>query len=244
MLSGESAEHLRRVLRARAGDVHEVASGGRVYLARIARVDPQSVIFEVIELLRVEPPRCAIHIASSIFNFSRFEWMLEKITELGASSVQPVISSRTDVHFAKAAAKRVERWRKIAHEAAQQSRRADVPEVGDPCALSEFIERTRDSGYRLIFSEGASAMPCVQVLDGIAELPPAMTLLYGPEGGWTPEEIRHCTQSGWRAVSLGSEILRAETAAITGLGWVRYRVQQRGPVSGARNEAAITQGEV
>ena len=125
-LRGQNAAHLARVLRARVGQEFDIAAAGSVRLGRITSVDDDRVEFELgTEVEATE--QSAITIALAVFKFDRFEWAVEKCTELGAASIVPIIARRTDSHLAQAAAKRVDRWRRIALEAAQQSRRAATP---------------------------------------------------------------------------------------------------------------------
>jgi 16S rRNA (uracil1498-N3)-methyltransferase len=158
---------------------------------------------------RGAPPEIEIHVVLSIFKFDRLEWAIEKLTELGVARIIPVVARRTEPHLAKAAEKRVERWRKLAHEAAQQSRRAAAPEILAPSPLKKAILEAK--GYRVVLSETEETATLKSVLESG---PAPLTMAFGPEGGWTTEELQIFQESGWSSASLGSTILRAETAAI------------------------------
>ena len=121
----------------------------------------------------------------------------------------PIVARRTDAYLAKAADKRVERWRRIAKEAAQQSRRQDVPEIADPAKLAEAIKRI--SGTRILLAETEQEKTLKSQLQNASQ---PVTLAFGPEGGWTEDEIRQFEAAGWPTATLGSTILRAETAII------------------------------
>src|ERR1700721_2634234 len=142
-LTGPQAEHLARVVRAQAGMEADVVAGGFVFHAEIAAVSPEEVRFNLLAELEVDPA-LPITLVVSIFKFDHMEWGIEKATELGVTTIVPVIARRTEKHLAQAAAKRVERWRKIAHEAAKQSRRSDVPEILDPQPLAERVKAAGD----------------------------------------------------------------------------------------------------
>src|SRR5581483_10623402 len=114
-LIGEHARHLAQVLRAQIGQEFEVSVSGNVYLGRIAAISPDRVEFEVGNAVPAPAP-LSITVAISIFKFDRMEWAIEKCTELGVARVIPLISARTEAHFASAAGKRVERWRRIAKQ--------------------------------------------------------------------------------------------------------------------------------
>src|SRR5579872_5322538 len=121
-LLGENADHLSRVLRARVGQQFEIATPDGIRLGEIMEVQAGRVTFSIRELpepSRTAPATKKIHLYLAVFKFDRFEWALEKCTELGATSIVPTVTRRTDSHLVPAALKRVERWRRIAHEAAQ-----------------------------------------------------------------------------------------------------------------------------
>src|SRR5262249_9149876 len=141
-------------------------------------------------------------------------------TELGVAGIAPMIARRTDKHLAQAAEKRVERWRRIAHEAAKQSRRSDVPIIYDPVQLPQRVQAASET-TRIVLAEQErtttlrSAVKEAQNAAG--NKLPLLELAIGPEGGWAPAEEALFEANGWRAVSLGPRILRAETAAIAAL---------------------------
>ena len=159
----------------------------------------------------------------SIFKFDRMEWAIEKLTELGAARLAPVIARRTDARLAQAAGKRVERWRKIAREAAEQSRRAVAPEVAAPAKLREALGGLE--GLRIFLDESEERVTLKQALGGHASGQPA-ALALGPEGGWTEDEVKLLAERGWKAASLGHRILRAETAAIAAAAVVAAELEE------------------
>lgn len=207
-LTGANADHLARVLRAKPGQQFDIAAEGTVRAGTIVTVSPDQVEFELGELLQSGSlPEIWVYL--SMFKFDRLEWAIEKLMELGVAKIFPVTSRRTEPHLAKAAEKRVERWRKIAREAAQQARRTAPPEVISPALLKKAIAGT--SGCRIVLNESEDSSSLKSVL---AECRPPIALAFGPEGGWTEDEVELFNQAGWRSASLGQTILRAETAAI------------------------------
>jgi len=210
-LAGQNASHLFRVLRAKVGQQFDVVAGGALRLGTIVSASDQQVEFELGAPVESESlPDVSVYL--SIFKFDRMEWALEKLTELGVSSIHPVIATRTEAHLVKAADKRVERWRRIAHEAAQQSRRLAPPEISAPVLLKKAIANVH--GSRIVLSEYEENVSLQSALGGCQ---PPLVLAFGPEGGWTRDEAESFVQSGWISASLGSTILRAETAAIAAL---------------------------
>jgi 16S rRNA (uracil1498-N3)-methyltransferase len=220
-LTGANAEHLARVLRARPGQRFDIATEGVVRTGIVVSVSPDQVEFELGEPLPVSAlPEISVFL--SIFKFDRLEWAVEKLTELGVSRIFPVIAHRTEAHLAKAAEKRVERWRKLALEAAQQSRRVLPPEIMAPAPLKKAIAEA--AGCRIVLSETETKLV---VKAALAECSPPVSLAFGPEGGWTAEEIQLFAQQGWKPASLGQTILRAETAAIAAVAITMSELETR-----------------
>ncbi|WP_058188422.1 16S rRNA (uracil(1498)-N(3))-methyltransferase [Terracidiphilus gabretensis] len=219
-LTGTQAEHLARVLRAQPGMEADVVAGGFVFHAEIAAVSPEEVRFNLLAELEADPA-LPITLVISIFKFDHMEWGIEKATELGVTTIAPVIARRTEKHLAQAAAKRVERWRRIVHEAAKQSRRSDVPLILEPQPLAERVKAAGDDGMRIVLAEQERGVTLRSVLaeamSASSNEMPKLELAFGPEGGWAPEEEALFDANGWRAASLGPRILRAETAAIAAL---------------------------
>jgi 16S rRNA (uracil1498-N3)-methyltransferase len=209
-LTGAHAEHLARVLRARIGQEFDIATGSCVRNGRVVAVSDERVEFELGDEVSSAPaPR--ITLALAIFKFDRMEWAIEKCTELGVSRILPTIARRTDAHLAAAAAKRRERWQRIALQASEQARRATPPEIAFPVKLSEAISLV--SGLRILLAESEQKI----LLRDALRSPAAdgeIVLAVGPEGGWTEEEREWFEKERWISASLGATILRAETAAI------------------------------
>jgi 16S rRNA (uracil1498-N3)-methyltransferase len=209
-LTGAHAEHLVRVLRARVGQEFDIATGAVVRRGRVAWLADHRIEFELGE----EVPSAStakVTLLLAVFKFDRMEWAIEKCTELGVSRIVPVIARRTDAHLASAAIKRVERWRRVALQAAEQSRRTVPPEITEPVELKDAASSPGD--LRIVLAEGEQE---TQLRDVLASHPwgGETFLAIGPEGGWTEDELGLFRKAGWTSASLGPTILRAETAAI------------------------------
>jgi len=137
-LTGAHAEHLSRVLRARVGQEFDIVATGEVRRGRVSSIGENRVEFELGDAVSA-PALLPITLALSIFKFDRMEWAIEKCTELGAARIIPVIARRTEPRLAAASTKRVERWQRIAREAAEQSRRSSTPEISQPIKLKEAV---------------------------------------------------------------------------------------------------------
>jgi 16S rRNA (uracil1498-N3)-methyltransferase len=207
-LLGQNAAHLFRVLRAKVGQKFDIAAEGAVRVGTIVAASAEEVEFQLGSPVEIQSvPEISVYL--SIFKFDRMEWALEKLTELGVTSIHPMIATRTEAHLAKAAEKRLERWQRIAREASQQSRRLAPPEISAPASLKSAI--TAVEGCRIVLSEYEEN---VSLKSALAQCTPPLALAFGPEGGWTQQEAELFRQAGWRSTSLGNTILRAETAAI------------------------------
>jgi 16S rRNA (uracil1498-N3)-methyltransferase len=218
-LVGSQAAHMSRVLRAEPGMEADVVAGGRVFHAVVAAVANGEVRFNLIAELKAEPA-LPITLVMAVYKFDHMEWAIEKATELGVAAIAPVIARRSEKHLAQAAEKRAERWRRIVHEASQQSRRCDVPLIHDPVSLAVRVRSASDAMRIVLAEQERSTTLRFALEEAIAAAEtemPALDIAIGPEGGWAPEEEALFDANGWRAVSLGPRILRAETAAIAAL---------------------------
>ncbi|MGD0832314.1 MAG: RsmE family RNA methyltransferase [Terracidiphilus sp.] len=225
-LTGAQAEHMTRVLRAQPGMEADVVAGGHVFHAQVAAVSADEVRFNLIAELEADPA-LPVTLVLAVFKFDHMEWAIEKATELGVAAIAPVIARRTEKHLAQGAEKRAERWRRIMHEAAQQSRRSDVPVLFDPTVLAARVrglERAKDatSGLtQIVLAEQERTTTLRNALDeavgAAGSEMPTIEIAVGPEGGWAPDEEALFDANGWRTASLGPRILRAETAAIAAL---------------------------
>ncbi len=208
----ETAHHAR-VARVAPGDPVEVLDlEGAVALGTLARWDGKACVVAVarVERGRGEPPAPFV-LGLAALHTQAFDWSVEKATELGATMIVPVLAER--VQGGRHAA-RVERWQRLADAAVAQCGRTRPPRVGEPTALSEFAAAAR--GARLVADPGAPAPSAFAPgADGI-------TVLIGPEGGLTDEELAAVRAAGFVGLPLGPRILRAETAAVAALALAQH----------------------
>lgn len=224
-LTGAHAEHLIHSLRVKPGQVFDLATESGVYRAAVSHVGESRVEFALGEKIPASQfPD--VTLALAIFKFDRMEWAIEKCTELGVARIVPVIASRSETHLASAAAKRVERWRRIVRQASEQSRRASPPEVVAPVKLKEAA--ALPGSAHIVLAEGGKNAMLANVLQSVES--DDLVLAVGPEGGWTETEIATFRDAGWTQASLGRTILRAETAAIAAMASVFSHLQVAGLV--------------
>lgn len=215
-ISGDEAKHLTRVLRVEVGQLYEISDNRSVYLAEISTARKEHVEFAIREKLPPPTPTVGLTLCLALVKFDAFELAVEKATELGVTRMVPVETVRCERGLRQAAAKRIERWRRIALEASQQSRRAHLPEISDPIDLTTALDVAASTRYFL--DEESGGTPLAGALPSDRFSSDEVALLVGPEGGWTESERATATaKPGWVRVSLGPLILRAETAAIAAL---------------------------
>jgi 16S rRNA (uracil1498-N3)-methyltransferase len=220
-LTGDAAHHLGRVLRAEPGQLYELSDANSAFLARVERVSGNRIDFALLEKLPAARAPLDVSILLAIVKFDRYEWALEKATELGVNTIVPLAAERSEKALVSAAVKRAARWRKILLESAQQARCLRPPflcEVTQPAAA--FAENT--ASLKALFSERSGALPVQAIFNEAASkeienVAQRIALAVGPEGGWTDQEFDAASAAGFREVSLGSNILRTETAVIAGL---------------------------
>ena len=218
-LDAEETRHLRDVLRLKPGDEVKVFDGeGREFRCSIADVQKKASTLEVIqEIAPIAPEsRLEIHLAASAYKNDKLDLVVQKAVELGVARLSPIVTARGEVRLVDAA-KRTDRWRKIAMEATKQCERAKVMLVDETRDFENFVETVdRGSGLLLIFSEkGGDKLP--------ASSPEKITALIGPKGGWEDSEIEFASERGFVPVKLGRRIMKAETAAITFAALLQHR---------------------
>jgi 16S rRNA (uracil1498-N3)-methyltransferase len=192
-----------------------------VFLGRVTSVLEDRVEFDLSDsILPLHLPDVTLVLA--IFKFDRLEWAIEKATELGSVRILPVVAARTEKHLGAAAGKRIERWRRIVLQAAEQARRSSPPEVLDPCTADRVFQL--EAGTRVLLAESEKELPLKRALLQHAS-GSSLALAVGPEGGWTAGEVQKFQQAGWISATLGPTILRAETAAIAALAVVMAELQ-------------------
>jgi len=213
-IAGDDAHHLTRVLRVERGQKFEISDNRNVYLAEVDTARKDLVDFAILERLELAGPPVDVTLFASLIRFERFELLIEKATELGVKTIVPVQAERSEKGLDGAAVKRLPRWKRVAREASEQSRRAQLPEIEPPMPLHDAVRNGNRFRYAL---EEGDAAPILKVLPGIRRAGDTVALLVGPEGGWTAGERELFTGSDWQPVSLGPSILKTETAALAAL---------------------------
>ncbi|OXM86122.1 16S rRNA (uracil(1498)-N(3))-methyltransferase [Paenibacillus rigui] len=254
-IAGDDAHHLIRVMRAKAGDQVIVSDGvNREALVRIREPEKDRVVADIVESLPMDrEPAVEVWIAQSLPKGDKMELVIQKGTEIGADRFIPFVSERTVVQLdAKKESKRIERWQKIAKEAAEQAHRNRVPTVEAPLSWKQLLQLAgqadaawicyeKENGLQLKhqIQEALSKGKAIRI-DTAEQGTPAklqtngvndrikLLLIIGPEGGFSEQEIAAAEAAGCRSVSLGRRILRTETAAMVGLTCILYESGEMG----------------
>ena len=209
-LRGGEARHLTRVLRVEAGQRFEISDNQSAYLAEIAEARGERVVFRVVEPVDTPAAPLCLTLCAALIKFDRFEWMIEKATELGVERILPVEATRSERGLFEASRKRTERWVRIARESSQQSRRVRIPDILPAVRFEKCL--TLEADHRYFLDEG-QAPPLLRSVPAERPAGSHVAVLVGPEGGWTGDERQLAAGAGWPPVSLGPQVLRAETAA-------------------------------
>jgi len=232
-LEGDLAHQLSRVLRLEAGAAVVLLDGsGLEYETRLDVVGPHRVTATVVGRRLGQPePRVRVVLYQSLVKGERFDWVLEKGTELGVAAFVPLLSRRNVVRAAPGRSGRPERWRRVVREAAEQCGRCVLPEILPAEGLNEALSEAAD--LRLLPWEGEEALGLAVALQQArpaleAVERPTVAVLIGPEGDFAAEEVALAREAGAQVVSLGPRILRSETAGIVAAAAVLYELGELG----------------
>ncbi|HOW97983.1 MAG TPA: 16S rRNA (uracil(1498)-N(3))-methyltransferase [Kiritimatiellia bacterium] len=211
-LPADEGHHLARVLRVRAGDRVEIFNGrGGEGAAEVLEVVKDRVRLRVLSRAQKPEPRPAVTLALAVLRETPMNWAVQKAVELGAAAIAPVWTARGVVR-PSGKENRCRRWEAIVLNAARQCRAAWLPSVEAPVELPAFLARPRE-GLFIVAALEPGAVPLCRAL-AAAPAPERVTALVGPEGDFTPDELREARAAGAVAVTLGARTLRAETAAL------------------------------
>ena len=227
-LSADETHHLREVLRLNVGDEIFVFDGeGREFRCEIAAIDRTSAQVTAMEAVRPAHPEPPLHVtlAVALLKGEKFDLVAQKATELGIASLIPIITARADVKIKSEedAHRKLARWRRIVLEATKQCGRARLLKIAAPITFRDLIDQsTNDDALRLMFAERAGGS--FDETFGDKEIPNNVVALIGSEGGFADEEIEQAREGGWKIVTLGGRIMRAETAAIAIAAILQHRL--------------------
>lgn len=235
-IGGNDAHHIVRVMRMRPGDKVIVTDGEtREAVAELTTLSEGEVTGEIVELREMSgEPRWRVVIAQGLPKGDKMETVIQKGTEIGAAAFIPFQSERVVVQYdGKKEGKRLERWQRIAKEAAEQAHRSKIPAIHSVMSWSALLEQRESYDLAVLCYEKESAAPSRGLREAIREADlngeaRSVLLIVGPEGGFTEREAAEAEACGIRIVGLGKRILRTETAAMVGLTCLMYESGEMG----------------
>lgn len=215
-LPPDAAHHASRVLRLRVGDDVQIFDGaGAARNGRIAAIEGKRVVLDGLCPCPPEArPSLQIELAQAMSSSEKMDWVVQKATELGATTIQPVQAKRSVAKLAsERAEKRTEHWRGVALAACEQCGRNRLPEVLPPQELASWLAQVKHETCAkfILLPDGASKLSAQPQPKG------RILLLIGPEGGFSPDESTMARQAGFVPILLGPRVLRTETAALAGI---------------------------
>lgn len=212
---GEDVNHMKNVLRASVGTPVTLCDGaGFDYPSTITQIEKQRIIASYDEKIAcTTEPVYPITLYQGVAKGERMDQLIQKCVELGVTKIVPVLCKRTVVkfHSEKDAKSKVERWQKIATEAAKQCNRGVVPEVAAPVVFSQAVLQAAEAKIKLIPYEEEREETIKKFINSLSE-PDSTAYFIGPEGGFEKEEVEYACQHGFTPITLGQRILRTETA--------------------------------
>ena len=229
VLAGPQAHQIRDVLRMKPGEnIIVLDNTGYEYIVSLTRIERQEVIGDVIEKRKSETePNTHISLYQSLLAREKFEFVLQKCTEVGVSRFVPVVTQRSIIRRPETiTAKKMSRWRSIITEAAEQSGRGRIPELESPVNFKDALTRLGDFDCCLVGSVEGSQSSLRQILESVENETAKIALFIGPEGGFTDKEIADACIRGAKAFSLGKRILRTETAAVVASALILHEMDQ------------------
>jgi 16S rRNA (uracil1498-N3)-methyltransferase len=227
VLRGEEHHHLKNVARIKPGEkVWLIDKSGKSYIARVDQIEKNQTRLSILDTKEKIEPRVKVTLAQALIKARNFELILQKATELGIKEFLPVITSRSVVKIDDKLENKMARWAKIAREAAKQSGVFQVPVILMPKTLEDVVRDRMDTIKIFLNESGGKPLRYFLVSNSTEKWPeqhPSSALvLIGPEGGWTEAEEEDIVSHGFEAISLGRQILRAETAAISSLAMIDH----------------------
>lgn len=230
-MEGPDVNHMKNVLRMKPGEDVRISDGaGKTWLCCVNRYEQGGVILDIFrELVAGAELSSRLYLFQGLPKGDKMEWIVQKAVELGAAGIIPFAAGRSVVRLdEKKAEKKTVRWQAIARSAAQQCGRAVIPEVNRPVPFAEALRQASELDVILIPYELERGME--ETAEIIRNIRPGQSvgIFIGPEGGFDAGEIEQAKAAGARPVSLGSRILRTETAGVTALSILMYHLESQG----------------
>ncbi|MGI6539020.1 MAG: 16S rRNA (uracil(1498)-N(3))-methyltransferase [Caldicoprobacterales bacterium] len=228
-IKGSDAHHLNKVLRLNPGDEIMLCNGrGLDFRSVIQTVEKEEILVEILDSRpNATEPNVRVSLFQGIPKSSKMELIIQKCVELGIYELIPIQTLRcvAKINEGKDSEKKTLRWQRIAEEAAKQSRRGIIPMVSSPISFNQAVMYSK-ADVKLIFWEEENTKSLRKILEELNFKPETVAMIIGPEGGLEKSEVELAEKHGWISVSLGSRILRTETAGMAALTAIMYHLEE------------------
>jgi len=230
-LSPEQSHQVQHVLRLKVGDeIVVLDETGIEYNVTLAAVDKRGVVGQVTSTQQARgEPTAQVTLYQSMLMREKFEWVLQKGTEIGLARIVPVLTERSLVRVKDVEDKKLDRWRRIVTEAAEQSHRGRIPKIDQIAMFGESLSEMTDFDRSVIATPWHGGSGLHEVLGDLKGKAARVALMVGPEGGFTEEEVDAACQNGAVPISLGPRVLRTETCAIVASALILHELGEMGP---------------
>jgi 16S rRNA (uracil1498-N3)-methyltransferase len=217
----EQLHHLRDVLRLKTGDrITIFDSAGQEFLCSITSITRQQAMLKIIERRAARLTKFKLVVACALPRKAGLDDIVDKLTQIGVDTIIPIVTERVMVKTDEAQGARLERWRKIAGGAAEQSQRSTLPAIPGILSFKDLLAESTGYDLILIPTLEGNRLSLRSVL--AEKAPSAVLILIGPEGDFTPQEVYQAIDAGFQPVTLGNNILRVETAAIATAAYIKF----------------------
>ena len=221
LFDAEDIVHIRNVLRLSENEKLHVTDGlGQLFETEIITISKHEIILKILSVKAQLAPARQIHLYQGLPKGQKMDSIVQKATELGCTKIIPFTSQ-----YSVAQAGKPERWKKIAKESLKQCGRSVLPEIGRQLTIDEVVSAGGDYDLRIVLYENEEKSTLKSVLAQPVSPPESIAIAVGPEGGFSEKEIKLFISSGWQSASLGSAILRTETAGPAALAMLLYEYE-------------------
>jgi 16S rRNA (uracil1498-N3)-methyltransferase len=227
VLPEDQSHHLFNVLRLKPGDEVEIFDGeGNGYFGEVAGSGREIKIRAPMPASQITAGKCRLILAPALIKADRFEWVLQKATELGVEEFTPLFTRFCEISIPETKiAARLERWRRIVREASKQCRRLSIPRIHPPVPFPHFLTSKLGQDCSKLMLYEKAMLPWDFQRSSLSRV----LLCIGPEGGWDVKEVVNAEEAGYDILGLGSRILRAETAALAAVSIIQFQAGELGP---------------
>lgn len=230
-ITGDDYHHIKKVMRMKINDEFYISNGKVVYYGSIKEINNDGIVVELLDEVKKESElKIHVTIAQGMPKASKFETVIQKVTELGVRDVVPILSERSLFKVDKQTErKKIERFNKIAKSAAEQSHRLIIPHIYSFMNLKELIALSKSYDYKCVAYEASSEKEQFNLSQLLQKIKGNEKLLIfiGPEGGFSEKEISLLKENDFQVISLGNRILRTETAPLFVMSAITYELELR-----------------